>query len=65
MPGGLWYPPQPPILQQIMLVYGEGAYDAMVSNLFLVFWLVVSTGFLVFGIMQSQRHDNYLHGQGQ
>jgi len=44
MPAGLWYPPQPPIIQQFI---GESAYDAMVSNLFLVLWCVVSAAFAV------------------
>lgn len=47
MPAGLWYPPQPPILQQFIHVDGESAYDAMVSNLFLVLWLVATAAFAV------------------
>ena len=47
MHGGLWYPPQPPILQQFIHVDGESAYDAMVSNLFLALWFVVTAAFAV------------------
>lgn len=47
MPSGLWYPPQPPILQQFIHVDGESAYDAMVSNLFLVLWFVETAAFAV------------------
>jgi len=47
MPADLWCPPQPPILQQFIHVDGESAYDAMVSNLFLVLWFVVTAAFAV------------------
>lgn len=44
---GWWYPSPPPLIQQWSFVDGEGSYDAMVSNLFLVLWCVTS---LVFAI---------------
>ena len=47
MPRGWWYPPQPPIVQQFVFVDGEAGYDAMVSNLFLVLWLVATAAFAV------------------
>ncbi len=47
MPHGWWYPPQPPLVQQFFFVDGEASYDAMVSNLFLVLWLIASVVFAV------------------
>lgn len=41
-----WYPPQPPIVQQFFFVDGEAGYDAMVINLFLVFWFIASSVFV-------------------
>jgi hypothetical protein len=35
---GWWYPPTPPIVEQFFFVDGEAGYDAMRTNLFLVFW---------------------------
>ncbi|MGY0580364.1 MAG: hypothetical protein ACW7DR_20240 [Paraglaciecola chathamensis] len=36
----LWFPPAPEIIQLFFFVDGEASYDAMVSNLFLILWLV-------------------------
>ena len=47
MPYGWWYPPQPQIVEQFVLVDGESSYDAKVSNLFLVLWLIASVVFAV------------------
>lgn len=44
---GWWYPPQPPLIQQVFPVDGEAAYDAGVSNLFLVLWFAVTVVFLI------------------
>jgi len=43
---GNWYPPVPPIVELFRSVDGESAHDAMVTNLFLVLWLVLSIAFL-------------------
>jgi hypothetical protein len=39
---GWWYPPHPHILRHFVLVDGEAAYDAEVSDVFLVLWLAVA-----------------------
>lgn len=44
---GWWYPMPPPLVQQWFFVDGEGSYDAMVSNLFLVLWCVTSLAFAI------------------
>jgi hypothetical protein len=55
MPHGWWYPPQPPLIQQVFLVDGESSYDAMVGNLFLVFWLITSLGFAIHHLIRRTR----------
>ena len=55
MPHGWWYPPQPPLVQQFFFVDGEASYDAMVSNLFLVLWLVASVAFAVLHLTLAHR----------
>lgn len=43
---GWWYPPLAPIIQQIVFIDGERAYDAMVTNLFIVLWFFMSVAFV-------------------
>ncbi len=40
-----WFPSAPEMIQIFFFVDGEASYDAMVSNLFLILWLV-ATGIL-------------------
>ncbi len=49
---GWWYPTPPRLVQQWFFVDGEGSYDAMVSNLFLVLWCLTS---LIFAIWCNNR----------
>ena len=55
MPHGWWYPPQPPLIQQVFLVDGESSYDAMVGNLFLVLWFIASLGFAIDHLIRRSR----------
>jgi hypothetical protein len=43
---GWWYPPTPPIVEQFFFVDGEAGYDAMETNLFLVFWGLAFVAFV-------------------
>lgn len=45
---GWWYPPQPPIIQHVYFVDGESGYDAAVTNLFLLLWVMVSVAFALY-----------------
>lgn len=55
MHAGWWYPPQRPIIQQFIWVDGESAYDAVVSNLFLMLWLVVTAAFVAWQVRAGGR----------
>ncbi len=49
---GTWYPPHPNIVHRITHAQGADSYEAHISEVFLIFWLIPTAAFIAFALLR-------------